>query len=88
MDEKLKEQLKIKAISEMKSPVILMNNKDFENFMEQIERAQDGSNPPTFEGIPIIEKNFICEGEFFVYDGDVWDINFNKVESYLNETIK
>ncbi len=71
MDEKLRHQLKIKKVREMKNPTILMNKTDFETFKKEVEAKVNnfkvGENP-TYEGVPIKTKDFIEQGNIIIYD--------------------
>lgn len=71
MDEKLRHELKIKKIREMKRPTILMNDNDFEDLKNEIESKTtivfDADNP-TYEGVPIKTNNIIQSGNIVVYD--------------------
>ena len=70
MDDKLRQELRAKEISEMKNPTILMNENDFEVFKKEIESKTTtvvGDNP-TYEGVPIKTNNIIQSGDIFIYD--------------------
>lgn len=70
MDEKLRHQLKIKKVRDMKNPTILMYEKDFEALKKEIESKTTiivGKNP-TYEGVPIKTNNIIQRGNVVVYD--------------------
>lgn len=70
MDDKLRQELRAKEISEMKNPTILMNENDFEIFKKEIESKTTivvGDNP-TYEGVPIKTNNIIQSGNIVVYD--------------------
>lgn len=70
MDGKLRHELKIKKIREMKNPTILMNETDFEVFKKEIELKTTivvGDNP-TYEGVPIKTNNMIQSGNIVVCD--------------------
>ena len=71
MDKEIRHILKVKNVREMKSPVIVMNTKDFDCFKKEIESKmvnfEVGVNP-TYEGIPIITKDHIEQGNVFIYD--------------------
>ena len=71
MDDKIKHQLRIQKIREMKNPTILMNTTDFENFKKEVEskvtNLKVGSNP-TYEGFPIKTSDIIEKGNLVVYD--------------------
>ena len=71
MDEKLRHQLKIKKVREMKNPTILMNKTDFQTFKKEVEAKVNnlkvGANP-TYEGIPIKTNDFIEQGNIIIYD--------------------
>ena len=73
---KLRKQLTIKKIREMKNPTILMNGEDFESFKKEVESKVNnlkvGKNP-TYEGISIMVRDFIEQGNLIVYD-DVDDV--------------
>jgi hypothetical protein len=73
MDEKIRHQLKIKKVREMKNPTILMNSNDFEIFKKEIElKAQDfkiGDNPIIkYQGVPIKTSEILEKGDVIVYD--------------------
>lgn len=71
MDDKIKHQLRIQKIREMKNPTILMNTTDFENFKKEVESKvtnfKVGLNP-TYEGVPIKTSDIIEKGNLVVYD--------------------
>lgn len=70
MDDKLRQELRAKEISEMKNPTILMNENDFEVFKKEIESKTTtvvGDNP-IFEGVPIKTNDIIQSGDIYVYD--------------------
>ena len=70
MDDKLRQELRTKEISEMKNPTILMNENDFEVFKKEIESKTTvvvGDNP-TYEDVPIKTSNIIQSGDIVVYD--------------------
>lgn len=71
MDEKLRHQLKIKKVREMKNPTILMNETDFKTFKKEVEAKVNNfkaGDKPTYEGIPIKTKYFIEQGNIIIYD--------------------
>jgi hypothetical protein len=71
MVEKIKHQIRLQKIMEMKSPTILMNKTDFEDFKKEVEskvvNLKVGLNP-TYEGIPIKTSDLIEVGNLVVYD--------------------
>ena len=70
MDDKLRQELRVKRIREMKSPIILMNENDFEVFKKEIESKTTvvvGDNP-TYECVPIKINNIIQSGNIVIYD--------------------
>jgi len=70
MDEKLRQELRLKKIREMKNPTILMNETDFEVFKKEIESKTTivvGENP-TYECVPIKTNNIIQRGNIIVSD--------------------
>lgn len=71
MEDKIRHQLRMQKIIEMKSPTILMSETDFENLKKDIESKvvgfKVGANP-TYEGIPIKVNEFIENGNIIVYD--------------------
>ena len=79
MEEQIIHQLKIKKVREMKNPTILMNTKDLETFVKQVETKVNnfkvGSNP-TYAGLPIKTNKIIRRGELIIYD-DYPDKLFN-----------
>lgn len=70
--EKLEYQIKLKKISEMENPTILMNSSDFkllkievESMIENFEIKQN----PVYRNIPIKVSDFLVEkGNIIVYD--------------------
>jgi len=70
MDEKIRHELKIKKIREMKNPTILMNETDFEGFKKDIETKTTivVGNNPTYQGVPIKTSQIIEKGNIVVYD--------------------
>jgi|GEM_PF-2263818 len=82
MDNRIKQQLKIKKVRKMKKPIILMNSDDFDSFKQKLESTIQNyktSKCPTYEGIPIKTNNVIERGCIVVYD-DV----FNCLTNLLN----
>jgi hypothetical protein len=70
-DEKLQHQLKMQKVREMKNPTILMNTKDLETFIKQVEAQVNNfkvGTPPTYEGLPIIAIEHIEQGNIIIYD--------------------
>ena len=70
MDDKLRQELRAKKIREMKNPIILMHETDFEVFKKEIESKTTvvvGDNP-TYEGVPIKTNNIIQSGNIVIYD--------------------
>lgn len=71
MDEKIRHQLKIKKVREMKNPTILMHTKDFEAYKTELESTiqnfKVGENP-TYQGIPVKTTDRIDRGTIFIYD--------------------
>ena len=70
MDDKLRQELRVKKIREMKNPTILINENDFEVFKKEIESKTTvavGDNP-TYEGVPIKINNIIQSGNIVIYD--------------------
>ena len=71
VDKKLRHQLKIEKVREMKNPTILMNKTDFEKFTKEVEAKVNifkvGDNP-TYEDLPIKTKSFIKQGDIIIYD--------------------
>lgn len=74
MDDKIRHQLKINNIGKMKSPIILMNPTDFDNFKKKgaskVQNLKIGKNP-TYQGIPVKTHNAVEKGSIVVYDGAV-----------------
>jgi hypothetical protein len=74
MEKAIDYQLKMKRIREMKNPTILMNNKDLETFVEEVEAKVNNfkvGNNPTYAGIPLREAKHIEKGTFIIYDNIV-----------------
>jgi hypothetical protein len=70
-DGKLKHQLKIQKVSKMKNPTILINTKDLETFIKQVEAPVNNFKVGTlltYEGIPIIAREHIEKGNIIIYD--------------------
>jgi pyridoxine/pyridoxamine 5'-phosphate oxidase len=56
---------------EMKNPTILMNNKDLEALIKQVESQVDNfkvGTPPTYGGFPIIAREYVEKGNIIIYD--------------------
>ena len=74
MEKEIIQQLKIERIRGMKNPTILMNDKDFEKLKKEIESKVSnfkvGENP-TYNGIPIIVRNYLEEGHMLFYDNSI-----------------
>lgn len=69
MEEQLRHQIKISKIKEMKNPVIIMNNLDFEYFKDEVNfNTLNANNNPKYENIPIRKSIHINRGEIFIYD--------------------
>lgn len=70
MNDKIRQELKVKNIWGMKNPTILMNENDFEVFKKEVESKTTIAvgNNPTYEGIPIKTSNIIQKGNVVVYD--------------------
>lgn len=71
MDEKLRHQLRTKKVRDMKNPIILMNETDFENLKREVEAKVYNfkvGDAPTYEGVPIKAKSFIERGNIIIYD--------------------
>ena len=72
MEDKILHQLKLKKIWEFKNPVIVLNEKDFVEFIKQIkEKVRNfevvkGSS--FFMGIPIQPSSHIEKGNIIVFD--------------------
>lgn len=67
-------QAKIKRVREMKNPTILMNDKDLETFIKEVEAKVNNfkvGEHPTYAGIPIVEAKHIEQGTFIIYDNIV-----------------
>ncbi len=78
-DEKLQHQLKMQKVREMKNPTIVMNDKDLETFIKQVENQVNNlkvGEHPKYEGIPIIGRKQIEQGKYFIYD-EIGDKMFN-----------
>lgn len=79
MEEIIINSMKIARVKEMKNPTIVMNDKDLETFIKQVESQVNNLNireHPKYEGIPIIGRKQIEQGKFIIYDGIV-DKMFN-----------
>ena len=71
MDDKIREQLRIKKVREMKNPIILMNSDDFYAFKTELESTIKGykvGENPTYEGVPIKVTDIVKRGNIVVYD--------------------
>lgn len=71
MDKKIRNELNIKKVSEMKNPTILMNDKDLKNFITEVETKVNNfttGSIPTYNGMPIIARDFIELGNLIIYD--------------------
>jgi hypothetical protein len=76
MEEKLIEELKKNKVREMKNPNILMNTKDLEIFLKEIEDKVSNFQPienPDYMGVPIKARDYIQKGDLIIYD----NVNFN-----------
>jgi hypothetical protein len=88
MKTKLRKELIVEKIREMKNPTILMNENDFDIFKKENESKSTikAGNPPTYEDIPIKTSQLIKRGNIHVYD-DVptdntylyHDVSINKI---------
>ena len=71
MEEKIKQEVRLSKIREMKKPTILMNETDFENFKNEVEskvvNLKLGDNPK-YAGIPIKTCRIVEKGTVIVYD--------------------
>ena len=70
MDEQIRSELRQKKISEMKQPIILMNESDFQKFKSYIESNTNIiiGDSLKYDGVPIRINNTVQEGEIVVYD--------------------
>jgi len=71
MEDKIRLQLKIKKVHEMKFPTILMSSNDFDSLKVEVkDRINDFeiSDRPKYEGIPINVSDYLCDGMLVVYD--------------------
>ena len=66
MDDKIKNQLKIDRIRNMKNPIIVMNDMDFE--LLKNESLTSISKNPTCNGIPITCRSYVEKGSVIIYD--------------------
>lgn len=76
MENKLRDRLAAEKVSRMKSPVIVMNDKDFEDLKTKLEDEVSGLSvgiESYYSGIPIRTSEFLERGFMTIYD-----------ESYLN----
>tara|TARA_R110000787_G_scaffold233593_2_gene340517 strand:+ start:365 stop:604 length:240 start_codon:yes stop_codon:yes gene_type:complete len=74
MKKTIEHQSKTKEVREIKNPTIVMNDKDLETFVEQVENQVNNlkvGKHPKYEGIPIIEAKHIEQGTFIIYDNNV-----------------
>ena len=79
MEEAIRNGIRENAVREMKNPTILMNDKDLETFIEQVENQVNNfkvGKHSKYEGIPIIGRKQIEQGKFIIYD-EVVDKLFN-----------
>jgi hypothetical protein len=71
MESKIRHQIRINKIKDMKYPTILMNDKDFDSLRKEVKSKVPsiiiGENP-TFEGIPIKARSYIEKGRVIVLD--------------------
>lgn len=63
MDDKIKNQLRIDRIRNMKNPTIVMNDIDF-----GLLKIESKYNCPTYLGLPIMSHNYIEKGILIIYD--------------------
>lgn len=71
MEREISNHLKIKKVREMKNPVIIINNKDFDNLKDKLESEIVNfkvGDYPRFQGIPIMPSIVVERGLVFVYD--------------------
>ena len=79
MEEAIRNGIRESAVGKMKNPTILMNDKDLETFIKQVENQVNNfkvGKYPKYEGIPIISRKQIEQGKFIIYDQAV-DKMFN-----------
>ena len=74
MEETIRNTIRVAEVRKMKKPTVLMNDKDLQAFIKEVEAKVNnfkaGDNP-TYEGIPIVGRKEIEQGKFFIYDGIV-----------------
>lgn len=66
----------IKRISLMKNPIIYMNNKDFNGFIEELKSEICNfniSSNPTYCGVPVKTGYFLGSGSIIIID-DVYNL--------------
>jgi hypothetical protein len=71
MDEKIMQQLKKDKIRNMKNPVILMNDEDFEEHTKHLESKVANFKAgifPKYAGIPIKTSGLVEKGKITIYD--------------------
>lgn len=66
MDDKIRNQLRIDRIRNMKNPTIIMNSIDFELLKNELEY-----NDTTYLGIPITCRSYIEKGSMIIYDSKI-----------------
>ena len=73
VENRIIEKLKSKKIRAMESPVIIMNEDDFEDLKSSVESKSTImiGEVPTYGGIPLKTSYLINKGSVIVYD-DIW----------------
>ena len=70
-EEKFLFNLKVDHVAEMKDPIIIINEKDYEKLVLEVEGNMIGlmvGDSPSYNGISIVETSVMKEGEMVVYD--------------------
>lgn len=73
MDKALRNMLALEEVKKMKRPVIVMNDKDFEELKKQVESKSNiiiGNNP-MYMNTPIKADKFIERDKLYIYDNVV-----------------
>jgi len=80
MDDKIRHELSIKKVREMRNPKILMNSEDFTAFKIELESKVTNfkvGDKPTYEGIPIVVRDYVDKGTIIVFDDISWMLKSN-----------
>lgn len=76
MNKMLLREEQIKRVSLMKNPIIYMNNKDFNGFIEELKSEICNfniSSNPTYCSIPVKTTNIVGSGTILIID-DVYNL--------------